>query len=57
MVGGYASSTYYGYTYYARCDEAEKWSERAAMSYFYFHVKAEQPLENPNPNPDPNPNP
>eukprot|EP00964_Phaeocystis_antarctica_P110760 scaffold75116_cov63-Phaeocystis_antarctica.AAC.1 len=26
-----------------RCDEAEKWSERAAMSYFYFH--AEQPLK------------
>ena len=39
------------------CDEAEKWSERAAMSYFYFHVKAEQPPENPNPNPHPNLNP
>ena len=27
------------------CDEAEKWSERAKMSYFYYHVKAEQPLK------------
>ena len=21
------------------CDEADKWSERAAMSYYYYHVK------------------
>jgi len=28
-----------------RCDEADKWSERAAMSYYYYHVKAEQPLK------------
>ncbi|EOD24129.1 hypothetical protein EMIHUDRAFT_238958 [Emiliania huxleyi CCMP1516] len=27
------------------CGEAEKWSERAKMSYFYYHVKAEQPLK------------